>query len=108
MITLIGKAKKEINLSHDRIKMFIENRIKKSNRNGRIEFRVYRYLVPMNLTVIDERTKYSKMIVEYCLPFSDERIRFPISTSESKKVFQHFLDFIEHLWVLSHLSIKDF
>ena len=50
----------------------------------------------MNVTISDIRTKDSKMVAEFCLPFTNERIRTKLDKGPVKELIE---DQIWQLWV---------
>ncbi len=64
---------------------------------GSIELRVYPYFLPMNFTAIDESGS-GKILIEFCLPFSDQRLRMLFSGQRDKKVFDSIMENCEELW----------
>lgn len=67
---------------------------------GSIELRIYPYFLPMNFTAIDEAGN-GKILVEFCLPFSDQRLRMLFLKQRDKKVFDSIMENCEKLWNMS-------
>lgn len=65
-------------------------------QEGEIELRKYPYHVPMNVTISDIKTENSKMVAEFCLPFTNERIRTKLDNGPVKELIEKQ---IWQLWV---------
>lgn len=62
---------------------------------GKIVVKKYSFHVPMNVTVCDIGTPDSKLVAEFCLPFSPRRIRTNLSQGEVKTLIE---EQISQLW----------
>jgi len=71
-----------------------------SEHTGSIELRIYPYFLPMNFTAIDE-SESGIILVEFCLPFSDQRLRVLFSKQRNKEMFGAIIDNCEKLWKMS-------
>lgn len=71
-------------------------KVVKDGKEGEIELRKYPYHIAMNVTISDIRTKDSKMVAEFCLPFTNERIRTKLDKGPVKELIE---DQIWQLWV---------
>lgn len=100
---------KDIRSSFTRLVDFISDRKKIENKKGRIYLRKYPYFVPINVTMVDEsiKNKRGRMLVEWCLPFSDWRMSTRISRSQDKSFFEVIGGNIEELWGKSKTVIDD-
>lgn len=89
---------------------FIEKRKKDNNRKGRISLRKYLFLVPMNVTMIDENSekRQGKMLIEWCLPFSDRRMFSRVSLANDEDMFRTIKESVEDLWRRSIRVSDDF
>ena len=81
-----------IRIAHGQIKSFIERRKGMKNKKGRIALRTYDVFLPMNVTVVDK----NRMLIEWCLPFSDWRINTEF-TSDCRGAFGEVLKGIDNL-----------
>lgn len=69
-------------------------------REGKIIIKKYSFYVPMNVTICDMGTSDSKLVAEFCLPFSTQRIRTKLSEGEIKSLIETQ---INQLWKKAHL-----
>ena len=99
----------DIRTSYKRLVVFILGRKKIENKKGRISLRMYPYFVPINVTMVDEsiRNKRGRMLIEWCLPFSDWRMSTRLSHSQDKSFFEVISGNIEELWGKSKTVIDD-
>jgi len=67
---------------------------------GSIELRTYPYFIPMNFTAVDE-SHSGKVLLEFCLPFSDQRLRMLFSKRHDGELFARVMENCEGLWTLS-------
>lgn len=67
---------------------------------GSVELRIYPYFLPMNFTAIDESIG-GKILLEFCLPFSDQRLRMLLSKKRDGKLFGRVIENCERLWNIS-------
>jgi hypothetical protein len=74
--------------------------VKAMKKVGSVELRVYPYFLPMNFTAIDER-RNGEILIEFCLPFSDQRLRMLFSQQHDGQVFERVMENCERLWNLS-------
>jgi len=99
---------RDLRTSYDRLVSFIVERSRSSDRKGAISLRKYPYLVPMNVTMVDEHeARHGHMLVEWCLPFGDWRMSARMSQSEHAGQFRLFRDSIEELWRRSERVVHD-
>ncbi len=64
----------------------------------------------MNVTIIDEKSDKKdsgRMLIEWCLPFSDWRISSSLSSSQHKDFFKVINKNIQKLWDESDMVIDD-
>jgi len=99
----------DIGTSCKRLVDFILDRKKIENKKGRISLRMYPYFVPINVTMVDEsiKNKRGRMLIEWCLPFSDWRMSTRLSHSQDKSFFEVISGNIEELWGKSKTVIDD-
>ena len=64
---------------------------------GSIELRIYPYFLSMNFTAIDESVS-GKILLEFCLPFSDQRLRMLLSKERDGDLFVQVMENCERLW----------
>ncbi len=104
-----GEYSKDIRSSFTRLVDFILDRKKIENKKGRIYLRKYPYFVPINVTMVDEsiKNKRGRMLIEWCLPFSDWRMSTRLSRSQDKSFFEVISGNIEELWGKSKKVIDD-
>lgn len=104
-----GEYSKDIRSSFTRLVDFISDRKKIENKKGRICLRKYPYFVPINVTMVDEsiENKRGRMLIEWCLPFSDWRMSTRLSRSQDKSFFEVIGSNIEELWGKSKTVIDD-
>lgn len=100
----------EVITSYKRLVNFIAKRKKDDDRRGRISLRKYPYLIPMNVTMIDEHDEkeHGRMLIEWCFPFSDCRMSSRLSQSSDKEMFHTARKNIENLWKKSQKVTDDF
>ena len=100
---------KDIRSSFERLVQFIMDRKRIDNKRGRISLRIYPWFVPMNVTMIDEtaENKRGRMLVEWCLPFSDWRMSSRLSRSQDKAFFEVICSNVEELWRKSQTVTDD-
>lgn len=100
---------KDIRASFNRLVDFILDRKKIENKKGKISLRKYPYFVPINVTMVDEsiKNKRGRMLIEWCLPFSDWRMSTRLSRSQDKSFFEVISGNIEELWGKSKTVIDD-
>jgi hypothetical protein len=100
----------DVRTSCARLMGFIEKRKKDNKRKGRISLRKYQCLVPMNVTMIDENSEkgQGKMLIEWCLPFSDCRMFSRLSLANDEDMFRIIKESIEDLWRRSIEVSDDF
>jgi hypothetical protein len=67
------------------------------NPQAKIELRLYRDLMPLNFTAIDE-TGNGKILLEFCLPFSDKRLRMHFSKQYQEEVYKEILEITDNMW----------
>lgn len=67
---------------------------------GMIVIKKYSFYVPMNVTICDIGTSDSKLVAEFCLPFSTQRIRTKLSEGEIKSLIETQID---QLWKEANL-----
>ncbi len=67
---------------------------------GPVELRVYPYFLPMNFTAIDEFGN-GEILMEFCLPFSDQRLRMLFTQKHDGQVFKRVMENCETLWTMS-------
>ncbi len=66
---------------------------------GRIELRTYAHWTPMNFTAIDEQTPGARAILEFCMPFSQDRVRISLGTSGNRSdLLERCIATAERLW----------
>lgn len=61
-------------------------------KEGEIRVYKYTYYIPLNVTISDMKKSYSKLIIEFCLPFSSKRIRARFSHGRVKKLIENQID----------------
>lgn len=59
---------------------------------GEIKVFKYSYYIPLNVTISDKGEANSKLIVEFCLPFSTKRIRAKFSHGKVKELIEQQID----------------
>ena len=99
----------DIRTSFNTLKGFVLKRKKIKNKKGRVSFKKYPYFIPINVTIIDERNKNGRgrMLLEWCLPFSDWRISSRLSHSGHREFFEIVSKKMEELWDRSEMVIDD-
>lgn len=95
--------------SFSRLKAFILERKKIKNKKGHVSFKKYPYFLPLNVTMIDEgdRSGEGRMLIEWCIPFSNWRISGKLSQSQHREFFEILTKSIEELWNRSELVVDD-
>ena len=96
----------DIRSSYERLVNFIEQRITDSVRKGKVELRTYPYLIPMNITAADEN-KGGSLLLEFCLPFTDHRVRLNLSKKLGYEIYKLVVDDINKLWRKSQHVVDD-
>lgn len=66
----------------------------------KLQIHAHRYCLPINLTAIDEGPN-GKVLLEYCLPFSDQRLRMLFSATAHPEAYAVVMQFAENLWARS-------
>lgn len=100
----------DIRSSFNRLRTFILERKKIQNKKGIISLKKYPYFIPMNVTIIDEKSDKKdsgRMLIEWCLPFSDWRISSSLSSSQHKEFFKIINKNIQKLWDESDMVIGE-
>lgn len=100
----------DIRSSFNRLRTFILERKKIQNKKGIISLKKYPYFIPMNVTIIDEKSDKKdsgRMLIEWCLPFSDWRISSSLSSSQHKEFFKIINKNIQKLWDESDVVIGE-
>lgn len=100
----------DIRSSFNRLRTFILERKKIQNKKGITSLKKYPYFIPMNVTIIDEKSDKKdsgQMLIEWCLPFSDWRISSSLSSSQHKEFFKIINKNIQKLWDKSNMVIDD-
>ena len=69
---------------------------------GSVELRIYPYFLPMNFTAVDESGD-GRILLEYCLPFSDQRLRMLLSKQRDGDLFLGVMENCERLWGMSKI-----
>jgi len=69
---------------------------------GSIELRIYPYFLPMNFTAVDESGD-GRILLEFCLPFSDQRLRMLFSKQRDGNLFLRVTENCERLWSISKI-----
>lgn len=70
-------------------KMISEQKKTRDGKDGEIELRKYSYHIAMNVTISDIKTEDSKMVAEFCLPFTNERIRTKLDKGQVKDLIEN-------------------
>lgn len=91
---------KDLRASIDRLKKYAMN-ASSGPLVKDIELRVYDYFVPLNFTAIDESDN-GKILLEFCMPFSDQRLRMLFSNREHADLYERILTTAEEIWSLSN------
>ena len=76
----------------------IREKIVKNNGKSAMEIRDADSFIPISMTIADEAEEKGEMIVEFHLPFTDNKIMFFVNKKENEKLFQTFLDFYDTVW----------
>lgn len=100
----------DIRSSFNRLRTFILERKKIQNKKGITSLKKYPYFIPMNVTIIDEKSAKKdsgRMLIEWLLPFSDWRISSSLSSSQHKEFFKIINKNIQKLWDKSNMVIDD-
>ena len=99
----------DIRTSFNTLKGFVLKRKKIKNKRGQVSFKKYPYFIPMNVTIIDESNKNGRgrMLLEWCLPFSDWRMSSRLSRSEHREFFEVVNKKMEELWNRSEMVVDD-
>jgi len=100
----------DIRSSFSRLRTFILERKKIQNKKGIVFLEKYPCFIPMNVTIIDEKSDKKdsgRMLIEWCLPFSDWRISNRLSSSQHKEFFKVINKTIQKLWDKSDMVIDD-
>lgn len=71
--------------------------LKSTGSSVQLEVRAYSYFLPFNFTAIDI-AKDGKVLLEFCIPFSDQRLRMLFSAKEHPDAFKRVIDCAEYLW----------
>lgn len=100
----------DVRTSYNRLLNYISERRKVINRKGRVYLKTFSFLLPMNVTVIDERTSDNggRMLIEWCFPYSDWRLSSRYSRLKDDEMFDTMMKNIEDLWVNSRRVAADF
>lgn len=99
----------DIRSSFNRLRGFISDRKRTKDKKGQAILKKYRYFIPMNVTMIDEsdQSEHGRMLLEWCLPFSDWRITSELSRSGQREFFDTHTASIEELWHRSKIVMDD-
>ena len=89
----------EVHSSFSRLKERVSD-VRNEAGSGSIELRTYPYFLPMNFTAIDEEHS-GEVLLEFCLPFSDQRLRMLLSKSRDNELFTRLMENCEDLWNMS-------
>lgn len=100
---------RDVRTSYERLIRLITARQADNNRKGYVELRSYPYLIPMNITIIDESNKkgHGELLLEWCLAFSDLRVHTRLSQSTDRQIFEAIKSNTEELWKRSEKVIAD-
>jgi hypothetical protein len=100
----------DVKTSYKRLVDFIRKRKADKNRIGQIELRTYPYLIPMNVTIVDESDKRERgeLLIEWCLPFSEMRMHNRLSQSTDSDMFKVIKHTTEELWEKSRKVVDDY
>ena len=98
----------DVRTSLNRLTDFIEKRKElKTREKGKVILKKYSYFIPLNVTIIDEKTEKGQILIEWCLPFSDWRLNSFLSSQQHKEFFEIINNSIERLWKGSEMVIAD-
>ncbi len=61
-------------------------------KEGTIAVYKYTYYIPLNVTISDMKESHSKLIIEFCLPFSTKRIRARFSHGRVKEMIENQIE----------------
>lgn len=89
----------DVRTSFERLRRFVEERRNGGGGKGSVELRTFPYLILMNVTMIDENSerRNGEMLIEFCFPFSDSRMRIRVSEVSDKPIFDSLVRDVEEL-----------
>lgn len=76
----------------------IQEKIVEKYGKDAMEIRDADSFIPISMTVTDEKEDKGEMIVEFHLPFTDNKIMFFVNRKENDELFQTFMDFYKTVW----------
>lgn len=91
-----AKYSSDVKSSSERLTEMAQE-LKSATGDVQLEVRAYPYFLPFNFTAIDIE-KDGKVLLEFCIPFSDQRLRMLFSAKEHSDAFKRVIDCAEDLW----------
>ena len=91
-----AKYSSDVKSSSERLTVLAQE-LKSADSAVQLEVRAYPYFLPFNFTAIDIE-KGGKVLLEFCIPFSDQRLRMLFSAKEHSDAFKRVIDCAEDLW----------
>lgn len=76
-----------------------QSEIKKKNWKGTLEVKHFHSFIPMSITaVFPDHSSNKKLLVEFIIPFTENRILFKSSLKDNKNIYNVFIDFFDETW----------
>lgn len=88
--------RKRLKSSYDDLKAIIKN-IKSKGKNN-AEVKIMNSFIPISITIADAEEDSGKMVVEFYIPYTSNRVLIELNKKQHEKLFEGFLRFYDSLW----------
>lgn len=95
----------DLSSSLRRLRAYVNDE-RKPQRSDQVDLRLYPHFLALNFTAVDEATKDGKILLEFCLPFTDMRVRMLFTRQEHQQAYDVVIDWVERLWKRSRPAGK--
>lgn len=70
--------------------------------NNKAEIKIMNSFIPISITIADSEEDSGKMVVEFYIPYTSNRVLIELNKKQHKNLFEGFLEFYNSLWDQSY------
>lgn len=90
--------KKRLKVSYEDLKAIVDKINNRENGNKNAKIKIMDSFIPISITIADAEEDTGKMVVEFYIPYTSNRVLIELNKNKNKSLFEGFLEFYNSLW----------
>lgn len=84
--------------SYEDLKAIVDKIKNSENGNNNAKIKIMNSFIPISITIADAEEDTGKMVVEFYIPYTSNRVLIELNKNKNKSLFEGFLEFYNSLW----------